>query len=163
MKHIPLLVVLVTSFATLAGCASPLVQRAQRAGGLLDFLAGNPGEIAVPVEIINGGSGRIEAARMRVHGGTAFVSGFVRRAFPGAPRPSAHVDVMVVDARQHLAETQQADYLPRAIPSGQHGGFAHSSFTVRLAAPPLPGGTVKVMFHDSPKATCDFNPLFAAR
>lgn len=146
----------------IGGCASSLAQRAQRANGLLDFLAGNPGETTVPVEIIGSGRGRIETAQVRAYGAKVYVTGFVRRAWPGDPHPAAHVDVMVVDASKRLVETKLATYLPRSIPHGQRGGFAHSSFTVRLTALPPPGATVKVIFHDAPARTCDFNPAFAA-
>ena len=145
------------------GCASSLVQRAQRSVGLIDFPAGNPGETTVPVEIIGSGRGRIETAQVRVYGDKVYVTGFVQRAWPGDPHPAAHVDVMVVDGRRKLVETKLATYLPRSIPHGQRGGFAHSSYTVRLAALPPPGATVKVIFHDSAARTCDFNPAFAAR
>ena len=145
------------------GCASNFAQRAQRATGLLDFLDGNPGETTVPVKIIGSGRGRIETAHVRAYGEKVYVTGFVRRAWPGDPRPGAHVDVMVVDARKKLVETKLATYLPRSIPHGQRSGFAHASYTVRLAALPPPGATVKVIFHDSPARTCDFNPAFAAR
>lgn len=133
---------------SLAACSTPLAQRAQRAEGLLDFLAGNPGEIAVPIETADDGNGRIEAAHVRLHGGVAWVTGFVRRSSFVDPRASAHVDVLVVDARKHILERTVATYLPRAIPHGQRGGFAHSHFTVRLATLPPPGATVQVRFHD---------------
>ncbi len=145
----------------LAGCASPLADRAQRADGLIDFLAENPGEVNVPVETAAGGNGRLEAVHIRVHGKDAFVSGYVSRRSTGDPRPSAHVDVFVTDARGRIVETQIADYLPRSIPHGLRGGFAHSRFTVRLNAPPALGAKVKVIFHDQRKSSCALNPILA--
>ena len=54
---------------TPTACSTPLAQRAQRADGLLDFLAGNPGEVAVPVEMTGGSRGRIETAHVRTYCG----------------------------------------------------------------------------------------------
>lgn len=138
----------------LAGCTGPLAQRAQRADGLLDFLAGNPGEVNVPIEMIADGGGRIETAQIRVYGKDAFVSGYVARAALGEPRLGAHVDVLVLDARQRVVESHSTTFLPSPIPHGQQGGFAHSRFTARLKAPPSAGATVKVIFHHQPKSNC---------
>lgn len=152
-----------TAACALSGCSSPLPHRAERAYGLLDFLFGNPGETTVPVEIIGSGRGQIETAQVRAYGDKVYVTGYVRRVAPGDPHPGAHVDVIVVDAGHKVVETKVASYLPRSIPHGQRSGFAHSSYTVRLAALPPPGAAVKVSFHNSPARTCDFNRAFAAR
>lgn len=154
----PHLAALLVIGGCLGGCTGPLAQRAQRADGLLDFLAGNPGEVNVSIERIAGVRGRIETATVRVHGKDAFVAGYVARAALGEPRHGAHVDVLVLDARQRVIESHIAAYLPTSIPHGRQGGFARSRFTVCLKAPPPDGATVKVIFHDQSKTSCKFNP-----
>lgn len=155
MKVSFLLFAVLSLNASPAGCSTPVAQRMQRSDGLIDFLAGNPGEVNVPVETAADGNGRIEAARVRVYGKDTFVSGYVSRRPLGDPRPTAHVDVWVLDTRRRVVEARLADYLPRSIPPGLRGGFAHSRFTVRLKAPPAQGSSVKANFHDHPKSTCD--------
>ena len=157
MSHTPNFVrCILLATLTLAACSTPLARRAQRADGLLDFLAGNPGEIEVPIEKVSDRRGRIETARVLASGGVAYVTGYVRRTALGDPQPAAHVDVYVLDARRRVVETKVAIYMPRAIPRGRRGRSANSHYTVSLAALPPPGATVEVRFHDSPLHACGF-------
>ena len=146
---------LMAAIATLgfASCSAP---RAQRADGLLDFLAGNPGETTVPVEIVSGTGGRITTGQVRAYGKRVFVTGLVERQSVGNPPPGSHVDVLVRDAKRKVTERMTVRYLPRDIPSGRRGGFPQSRYTVRLAALPPPGSTVEVRFHGLPESKCAF-------
>ena len=145
---------LVIAVGACAGCASPSAQRAQRADGLLDFLAGNPGETNVPVEIVSGSGGRITTGQVRAYGKRVFVTGLVERQSVGNPPPGSHVDVLVRDARRKVIERLTVRYLPHDIPHGQRGGFPQSRYTVRLAALPPPGSTVEVRFHGLLESKC---------
>src|SRR5258707_14486152 len=76
----------------IAGCSVGLVQRAQMADGVIEFLAGNPGEVGVPIERLTGQNGRIESAHLVVRGRRAFVSGYVSRSL-GHLRAPKYVNV----------------------------------------------------------------------
>lgn len=115
-----------------------------------------PPVAAVPVEKVSGGGGRIASAHVRANGKNVYVSGLVRRQSVGNPPPWAHVDVVVFDAQQKIAEGVAVNYMPRDIPHGQRGGFAQSHYTARLAALPAASSTVKVVFHSAHRSECKF-------
>lgn len=121
---------------------------------LPDFLAGNPGETNVPVEIVSGGGGRIAAGKVRTCGKRVYVTGLVQRQSAGNPPPGSHVDVVVLDGRRKVIERVTVRSLPRDIPHGKRGGFPQSHYTARLTALPPPGSTVKVIFHGLPESKC---------
>ena len=153
--NFPIRVCLPAVFAgLLASCSSPTAQRAQRADGLLDFLAGNPGETNVPVELVSGGGGRITTGQVRAYDKRVFVTGLVERQSVGNPPAGSHVDVLVLDARRKVVERVTVRYSPRDIPHGQRGRFPQSHYTARLTALPPPGSTVEVRFHGLPESRC---------
>ena len=154
MKMKSTAILAVAALGILAGCASPIAQRAQRADGLLDFLAGNPGETGIAVEKISSGGGRIATAQERAYSRGVFVSGRVERQSAGNPPPWSHVDGLVLNRRGKVIENATVNYLPRDIPHGQRGGFPQSHFTARLKALPPAGATVKVAFHTASRADC---------
>lgn len=140
----------------LGACSSTVAKRAQRSDGLLDFLFGNSVEVAVPVEKISGGGGRIASAHVKTYGKKVYVSGLVQRQSLADPPPWAHVDVIVVDAQQKVIEGVAVNYMPRDIPHGYRGGFSQSHYTARLTVLPQTGATVKVVFHGTAKSECEF-------
>lgn len=139
----------------LAGCSSPVTQRAQRADGLLGFIFDRPGADVVPIERISSRAGEVATAHATADGPGLRVSGLVRRNSIVEPRFGAHVDVFIVDARGKTIASTAADYLPRTIPRRVRGSFGQSHYTARFPSFPPPGSSVRVRFHAMRKADCE--------
>lgn len=141
----------------LAGCSSPIAQRAQRADGLLGFIFDQPGADVVPVERMQSRAGEVATAHATLERGGLRVSGLVRRNSIVEPPHGAHVDVVVVDSRGKIIASAATDYLPRSIPRRIRGSFGQSHYVAHFPAPP-PGSTVQVRFHAARKADCEHAP-----
>ena len=141
----------------IAGCASPLARRAQNSDGLLGFVFGSPGPDIVPVERVSKAGGEIATAHAVADGRGLRVSGLVRKAGMHQPPRGSHIDVLVLDARQKMTAAVAIDYFPRPIPR-QHsrGGMGNAHYAVPLPFIPHPGSTVRVVFHGTSKAQCEF-------
>jgi hypothetical protein len=140
---------------TLAGCASPLAQRAQRADGLLGFIFDYPGPDLVPVERVSKAGGEIATAHAVADGSQLRVSGLVRKGGMHDPPYGSHIDVLLLSARGKVIASTATDYFPRPIPR-QHsrGGMGNSHYVARLPAIPPPGSTVQVIFHGAKQSDC---------
>lgn len=139
----------------LAGCSSPLAQRAKRADGLLGFIFDQPGVDVVPVERIQSRAGEVATAHATPERGGLRVSGLVRRNSIVEPPHGAHVDVFIVDVRGKIIATTAAEYFPRNIPRRIRGSFGQSHYVAHFPVLPPPGATVQVRFHAAPKADCE--------
>ena len=142
---------------TVAGCSTPLNQRAQCADGLLGFIFDSPGLDLVPVERVSKAGGQIATAHAVADGKGLRVSGFVRKAGVGEPPHGSHLDVLIVDARGDTTAAVATDYFPRPIPrQTSRGGMGHAHYSTRLPFVPHAGSTVRVVFHGTSKAKCEF-------
>lgn len=142
-----------------AGCSSPLAQRAQNADGMLGFIFGSPGPNVVPVERVSKAGGQIATAHAVADGKGLRVSGLVRKGGLGEPPRGSHIDVLVLDARGHTTAAVATDYFPRPIPrQTSRGGMGNAHYATRFPFVPHAGSTVRVVFHGTAKAQCEFGP-----
>lgn len=153
---LPLIVAI--SVMTLPASSATVMQKAQHTDGLFDFLAALAGqsiEDALPVERVSNVSGQVATAHVRREPDGFLVCGLVRKTSFVGPPPWAHVDVLLLDARQRVIESVATRYLPRDIPSGRRGAFSQSRYTARLrTANPPQGATVRVVFDGKPQSQC---------
>lgn len=142
--------------ALVAGCSSPLAQRAQRADGLIGFIFDQPGADIVAVERAPSPFGKVATAHATPdRNGGLRVSGLVRREGIVEPRYGAHVDILVLDARGKVMASTATEYLPREIPRPIRGSFGQSHYAARFSELPSPGSTVQVRFHAARLAECE--------
>lgn len=142
------------------GCSSAVWQRAERATGLFDFVAGGAEQSGVTVRTIAGHRCSVRAY-VRSNGGRAYVTGFVERKSVGDPPTGSHVDIFVIDQFGRTVESVADVYLPRDIPHGRRGTAPRSHFTTRLRSLPPNGATVRVSFHGESRAVCQLGNPFA--
>ncbi len=139
-----------------AGCSSPLAQRAQRADGLLGFIFDQPGADIVPVERMPSPFGKVATAHATPdRNGGLRVSGLVRRESIIEPRYGAHVDITILDAHGKPVASTATAYLPRQIPRPIRGGFGQSHYVAHFSEPLPPGSTVQVRFHAARLVECE--------
>lgn len=156
--HESLRLTLVLALAlTVAGCNSPLGQRAQRADGLMGFVSDSPGPDSVRVQRVSKGGGEIVTAHAVADGAHLRVSGLVRKAGMHQPPYGSHVDVLVVDARGHTTAAVATDYFPRSIPrQTSRGSMGNAHYVTRFPFVPHAGSSVRVILHGTPKSKCEF-------
>ena len=111
---------------------------------LLDPIPPGGNGAALPVERVSAGAGLVMTASVdKVRGGLE-VHGLVRRRTFAEPAHGAHIDVLLLNSSGQVLESVAVAYPPNAHP------FRYSALlTTRKAQP---GATVKVVFHDAPKA-----------
>lgn len=141
-----------------AGCSSPLAQRAQRADGLFGFVFDSPGRDIVPVERVSKSGGSVVSAHATASGSQLRVSGIVRKASLAEPPLGSHIDILVLDVRNHITAAAATEFFPRPLPhpSSRYGpGNAH--YSTRFPFIPASGSTVRVVFHGITKRQCEFS------
>ncbi len=142
-----------------AGCAN-VRHEARCSDGLLDFawaLAGGPRRDVVPVERFSDHAGEIVTAHAEAAGPSSTrVSGTVRPGFDYSKTTHAHIDVKVIGADNRLIAALATDYFPRPIPRDYRGQPSRGSFSARLPLVPAAGSTIRVAFHQTRRADCEF-------
>lgn len=132
-----------------------MLRRAEQSDGLLDFLFHQSrSDLAVPVELVSSVSGTVETAHVRRYGREVFVTGLVGRGVL-QPNAGSHIDVEVFNPAGNLSQAHVTGYLPAPISSGRFG-HSLSRYCVRLPSVPAPGSSVRVTFHNVPRAMCAF-------
>lgn len=165
-KNARLVLLTILIAVSLPACSWTIVQQAQRTDGLFEFIAALAGESiedALPVERVSNYSGQIITAHVRASPHGFFVSGLVGKSSLNDPPPDAHVDVILLDAKQHVLQRVTTRYKPHDIPTRVHGGFPQSHYTARLRTlNPPPGSTVRVVFDNGCGTACETASILCA-
>ena len=146
------------SVLALGGCAD-LNRKLAHSANVTEVAMSSGGDANTDVwrvEKVSVGSGKISTGRASKDAHGVFVSGYVERLGPGRETGAwSHIDVAVVDSSGRTLHQAAAKFFPSEVPATQRGITGRSRYFVRLPIVPPAGATVRVAFHQSPRAECE--------